>query len=136
MALQNCFRKGTITALRELAQGRNADNSDTALERYMQEHAIAAPWAAIGRIIVAVDDKPFSRDLIRCGWHLARDLKAPLMAVNVSSTSALARLAKERHIAQIVVGKSHRSKLLQLFRLSMSRRLLGMVTQDIHIVSL
>jgi len=120
--------------------------------------------------MVAVDHTPFSKDLIRRGWYLARGLKAPLLAVHVSSASqqptleeqaslkdnlelaedlgaeivsltdgdaaaALARLAKERHITQIVLGRSHRSKWQQLVRPSMSRKLLGMVTQDIHIVS-
>jgi two-component system sensor histidine kinase KdpD len=170
MALQNFFRKGNLTALRELALRRTAENVDTALERYMQEHSIADPWAATERIMVAVDYKPFSKDLIRRGWHLARGLKATLTAVHVSSeseqptpeeqaglrdnlelaedlgaeivtlkdgdaASALARLAKERHITQIVIGKSKRGKWQQLFQPSMSRRLLGMVTQDIHIVS-
>ena len=55
MALQNFFRKGNLTALRELALRRTAENVDTALERYMQEHAIEDPWAATERIMVAVD---------------------------------------------------------------------------------
>jgi two-component system sensor histidine kinase KdpD len=170
MALQNFFRKGNLTALRELALRRTAENVDTALERYMQEHSIADPWVATERIMVAVDHTPFSKDLIRRGWHLARGLKAPLLAVHVNSASqqptledqaglkdnlelaedlgaeivsltdgdaatALARLAKERHITQIVVGKSRRSGWQQLLRPSMSRKLLGMVTQDVHIVS-
>ncbi len=170
MALQNFFRKGNLTALRELALRRTAENVDTALERYMQEHSIADPWAPAERIMVAVDHTPFSKDVIRRGWHLARGLKAPLMAVHVSSASkqptpeeeaalrdnlelaedlgaevvtlqdrdpasALARLAKERHTTQIVLGKSQRTRWRQLLHSSMSRRLLAIVTQDVHVVS-
>ena len=45
MALQNFFRKGNLTALSELALRRTAENVDTALERYMAEHAIQDPGA-------------------------------------------------------------------------------------------
>ncbi len=87
MALQNFFRKGNLTALRELALRRTAENVDTALERYMAEHQIETPWAATERIMVAVDQRPFSKDLIRRGWHLARGLKASLLAVHVHDTA-------------------------------------------------
>ena len=170
MALQNFFRKGNLTALRELALRRTAENVDTALESYMQEHRINDPWPAAERIMVAVDHRPFSKDLIRRGWHLARGLRAPLVAVHVRSASqvitaddeahlrgnlelaedlgaevvstedkdvaaALARIARERHITQIVVGKSQRSHFREMLKPSMARRLMGLVTQDVHVVS-
>ncbi len=85
MALQNFFRKGNLTALRELALRRTAENVDTALERYMAAHQITPPWMATERIMVAADHRPFSKDLIRRGWHLARGLKAPLLVVHVAT---------------------------------------------------
>ena len=172
MALQNFFRKGNLTALRELALRRTAENVDTALERYMQEHAIDDPWAATERILVAIDHQAFGKDLIRRGWHLARGLKASLLAVHVRTKSqqltpdeeanlqanmelaedlgaevltleeedvpaALALLARERHITQIVIGKSQRSasQWREMLRQSTTRRLLDLVTQDVHLVS-
>ena len=171
MALQNFFRRGNLTALRELALRRTAENVDTALERYMAGHQIAAPWAATERIMVAVDARPFSKDLIRRGWHLARGLKAPLIVAHVQDparaltpddaahlhasmelaedlgaeivtvqdgdvAAALARLANERHITQIVLGHSRRRSAWQEWlRPSTMRRLLGLVTQEVHLVS-
>lgn len=174
MALQNFFRKGNLTALRELALRRTAENVDVALERYMAEHAIQDPWAATERIMVAVSCRPLGKDLIRRGWNLARGLKAPLIAAYVRQparpltaeqetglkanlelaedlgaeivvvdgndvAAQIARLARERHITQIVVGKaergSQRGALKSLFRSSLPQRLAGMVTQDIHLVS-
>jgi len=88
MALQHFFRKGNLTALRELALRRTAENVDDALERYMADHQIADPWPASERILVGVDHRPFSKDLIRRGWHLARRLKAPLLAVHVQTPTA------------------------------------------------
>jgi two-component system sensor histidine kinase KdpD len=170
MAVQNFFRKGNLTALRELALRRTADNVDDALERYMADHAIESPWAATERIMVAVDPRPFSKDLIRRGWHLARGLKAPLIAVHVHDPAhplppedaarlhdnlelaedlgaevltvadrdiagALARLAQERHITQIVLGSSTRRPWQEWLRPSLGRRLQRLVSQDIHLVS-
>ena len=49
--------------------------------------------------------------------------------------ATLARLAVERHITQIVIGKSQRSRIRSLLETSTTRRLLDLVTQDVHIVS-
>ena len=71
--------------------------------------------------------------------ELAVDLGAE--AENVNSIggedvpTALARLAKERHITQIVIGNSERNSWGKLFKRSVASRLLGLVTQDVHIVS-
>lgn len=170
MALQNFFRKGNLTALRELALRWTAENVDVALDRYMAEHAIQDPWAATERIMVAVSCRPLGKDLIRRGWNLARGLKAPLIAVYVCQPArpltsqqeiglkanlelaedlgaevvivddanvagALARLARERHVTQIVLGKAQRNAWKSLLRPSLPQQLGGMVTQDIHLVS-
>ena len=169
MALQNFFRKGNLTALRELALRRTAENVDTALERYMAGHAIEPPWAATERILVAVDHRPLSKDLVRRGWYLARGLKAELLAVHVRQPGAppppeaaaglaqtlelaedlgaevltveaadvadgLARVARERNVTQIVAGNTPHSPWRELWRPSITRRLLGLVSQDVHLV--
>lgn len=170
MALQSFFRKGNLTALRELALRRTAENVDTALERYMADHAINDPWTASERIMVAVDHRPFGKDLIRRGWSLARGLKAPLLVVTVQPPSdqttleqqanlkanlelaedlgaeiirlqsekiaaSLATLARERHITQIVIGKSSRPRWRNIFSQSLPGQLADLITQDLHIVS-
>jgi two-component system sensor histidine kinase KdpD len=149
---------------------RTAENVDTALERYMAGHQIAAPWAATERIMVAVDARPFSKDLIRRGWHLARGLKAPLLAVHVRRpapplapdeaaslarnlelaedlgaevltveaedvAAALARLAQDRNVTQIVLGNTPHPLWRELVQPSITRRLLSLVGQDVHLVS-
>ena len=169
MALQNFFRKGNLTALREMALRRTAETVDEALERYMVEHRIAAPWAATERIMVAVDDRPFSKDLIRRAWHLARRLQAPLLAVHVEDptrplsavdtaslqtnlelaedlnveiirvpdrdvAAALARVAQDRRITQIVLGTRLRGRWQEFRQPTTARRLLGLVSQDLHLV--
>jgi two-component system sensor histidine kinase KdpD len=170
MALQNFFRKGNLTALREMALRRTAENVDDALERYMVEHRIDAPWAATERVLVAVDHRPFSKDLIRRAWHLARRLQAPVLAVHVEPpaqpstpeeaaglrgnlelaedlnvevitvqdrdiAAAIAWLAQERHITQIVLGTHQRGRWQEFRHPSIAHRLLGLVSQDLHLVS-
>src|SRR5688500_20076507 len=49
-ALKNYFRKGNLTALRELALRRTAEGVDDQLERYMREHAIEEPWSPSERV--------------------------------------------------------------------------------------
>ena len=170
MAMQNFYRKGNLTALRELALRRTAENVDAALETYMAQHAIQGSWAAADRIMVAIDTNSFSKDLIRRGWSLARGLKAPLLVAHVHSSSrdytqeqeaglksnldlaedlgaeiaiienedvavGLAELAHEKHITQIVIGKSQERGFKSRFSLSLPKRLADMVNQDIHLVT-
>jgi two-component system sensor histidine kinase KdpD len=79
---------------------------------------------------------PEEQSGLRDNLELAEDLGAEILTLkDGDAATALTRLAKERHITQIVIGKSQRSKWQQLFRPSMSGKLLGMVTQDVHVVS-
>jgi two-component system sensor histidine kinase KdpD len=72
---------------------------------------------------------------LRDNMELAVDLGAEVVYLEGDDVAAtLARFAKERHITQIVVGKTNRSPFKQLLRPAMSQRLLNIVTQDVHIV--
>ncbi len=75
-ALQNFFRKGNITALRELSLRAVADDTDDRLEVYMNRHAIEGPWPTHDRIMVAVTPSPNGARLLRRGYRVARRLKA------------------------------------------------------------
>lgn len=82
-ALQNFFRKGNITALRELALRAVADDTDERLEDYMDDHDIVGPWPTHDRILVALTPSPNGSRLIRRGYRRARRLKAALTVVTV-----------------------------------------------------
>ena len=82
-ALQNFFRKGNITALREMALRAVADDTDERLEDYMDNHDIVGPWATHDRILVALTPSPNGSRLIRRGYRRARRLKASLTVVTV-----------------------------------------------------
>ena len=62
-ALSNYFRRGNLTALRELALLWLADQVDAALAKYRADNKITATWEARGRVVVAVTGGPESRNV-------------------------------------------------------------------------
>lgn len=82
-ALNNFFREGNLTALRELALRLTANKTESQLQQYMTEHDITAQWAASERILVGFDDRVQSSSVIRDAWRLAHALHADLIAVSV-----------------------------------------------------
>ena len=87
--MENFFRTGNLTALRELALRRVAAGVDAKLETYMDDHAITAPWRTTERVMVCVDHRPVAETLIRHAWRLVRGLKADFMVVTVQTADDL-----------------------------------------------
>jgi two-component system sensor histidine kinase KdpD len=96
-ALQNFFSVSNLTALRELALRRTAEQTENKLEALMrgQKDEEKPVWAttATERVMVAFDARPHSSQLLREGWRLSSALKAPFLAVTVV-TSAQARRSR------------------------------------------
>jgi two-component system sensor histidine kinase KdpD len=82
-ALGNFFREGNLTALRELALRRAAQQVDSELQQYMLGHQIDATWPASERVLVCLDHQQRSKHLVRRAWRMADRLKAELVAVFV-----------------------------------------------------
>src|SRR5438876_3916824 len=93
-ALNNFFREGNLTALRELALRRTAEKTEAQLEQYMTEHHISQPWAASERVLVGFDARPHTRQVIRDAWRLAHGLHADLIAVTIKPEGYLAFTSK------------------------------------------
>ncbi len=85
-ALDNFFREGNLTALREIALRQTAEKTESQLEAYMVGHHIEQPWSATERVMVAFDARPRSRQVIRDAWRLSHSLHADLFAIHVAST--------------------------------------------------
>jgi two-component system, OmpR family, sensor histidine kinase KdpD len=75
-ALDKFFRKGNLTALRELSMRQAAERVDNQMVDYMHTRAIPGPWAAGERILVCISSHPLGERLVRTGRRLADDLKA------------------------------------------------------------
>ncbi|MCW1957096.1 MAG: sensor histidine kinase KdpD, partial [Mycobacterium sp.] len=82
-ALSNYFRRGNLTALRELALLWLADQVDAALAKYRAENKITDTWEARERVAVAVTGGPESETLVRRASRIAAKSSAELMVVHV-----------------------------------------------------
>lgn len=86
-AIDKFFRKGNLTALREMSLRRAAERVDDQMRSYMQTRAIAGPWAAGERLLVCISPSPLAEKLIRTTRRLADELNAEWVAVYVEIAS-------------------------------------------------
>lgn len=84
-ALRSFFRKGNISALRELALRYTASAVDEDTTEYMRRHDIKGPWPASGKVMVCAGSSPFAAQLIRSGHRLARGLHSELLVATVET---------------------------------------------------
>ena len=127
-ALSNYFRRGNLTALRELALLWLADQVDAALEKYREENQITDTWEARERVVVAVTGGAESETLVRRASRIASKSSAELMVVHVVRGDGLSgvsapQMGKVRELAislgatlHTVVGDNVPSALLDFAR--------------------
>lgn len=84
-AIDKFFRKGNLTALREMSLRRAAERVDDQMRSYMQTRAIQGPWAATERLLVCVSPSPLSERLVRSARRLADELNAEWITVYVET---------------------------------------------------
>lgn len=153
-ALKNFFRKGNLTALREIALRQTAEEVDEDLEEYMKEQGIKQNWYTVERIMVCISANPNANKLIRRAARAARRYKCEMYVVDVECTHPfspkytdkdletlkrhrkiakklnaetvtlkgdsisheLLKFAQEKHITQLFIGHSKRSRLQTFLR--------------------
>jgi two-component system sensor histidine kinase KdpD len=142
LASKNFFQEEKLTALREIALRLAAEKVDTDLQTFTASREAGAPWQAVERLMVAVDHRQQTQDLIRSTRRLAFNLEGPWLAVHVDTgrllskkdqlqlisnlefarslgadvitvsdtrvADALIRVARQKNVTQIVLGKSKR----------------------------
>jgi two-component system sensor histidine kinase KdpD len=86
-AIENFFRKGNLTALREMSLRRAAERVDDQMRSYMQTRAISGPWAAGERLLVCISPTPLAEKLVRTTRRLADELNAEWVAAYVEIAS-------------------------------------------------
>jgi two-component system sensor histidine kinase KdpD len=84
-AIQKFFRKGNLTALRELTMRRAAERVDDQMRAYMRTRAIPGPWPAGERLLVCISPGAFGERMIHTARRLADELKAEWFAVYVET---------------------------------------------------
>jgi two-component system sensor histidine kinase KdpD len=88
-AIESFFRKGNITALREMALRIVADRVDKQLHEYMQLKRIRGPWKSGLHLLVAVSHTQQSAKLLRWAKNLAYTMDSDLQAVYVETSYKL-----------------------------------------------
>jgi two-component system, OmpR family, sensor histidine kinase KdpD len=88
-AIDNFFRKGNLTALREISLRMTAERVDRQLRDYMLEKRIQGPWKPGHRILIGISPSPSSVQLIRWARKVSYSLEASLVAVNVETSKRL-----------------------------------------------
>ena len=86
-AIDKFFRKGNLTALREMSLRRAAERVDDQMRSYMQTRSISGPWAAGERLVVCISPSPLAEKLIRTTRRLADELNAEWYAIYVEIAS-------------------------------------------------
>ncbi|MFH1194169.1 MAG: sensor histidine kinase KdpD [bacterium] len=119
-AIQNFFRKGNLTALREMALRITAEKVDKDLQDYKSGKNIYDTWKSGHRLMCAIGPSPYSADLIRFTRRLASSMEAPWIAVYVESDQK--------------ISEENKSVLLQNFKLVEDLGGEIITTQDINII--
>jgi two-component system sensor histidine kinase KdpD len=88
-AVENFFRKGNITALREMALRIVADRVDKQLKDYLQDNSIRGPWKSGLRLLVAIDYRQQSSRLLRWAKNLSYSMGGHIQALYVETTYTL-----------------------------------------------
>ncbi len=86
-AIENYFRKGNLTALREMSLRITAERVDRQLRDYMRSNRIAGPWKSGQRLLVGITGSPDSIRLIRWARRVAFTQAASWIAVHVETST-------------------------------------------------
>jgi two-component system, OmpR family, sensor histidine kinase KdpD len=88
-AVRNFFKKGNITALREMSLRIVADRVDKQLREYMHKNRIKGPWKSGMHLMAVIGPSPHSAKLLRWAKNLSYTMGATLLALYVESTRKL-----------------------------------------------
>jgi two-component system, OmpR family, sensor histidine kinase KdpD len=95
-AIENFFRKGNLTALREMSLRITAERVDQQLREYKQTQRISETWKSGTRLIVGISASPRSISLIRWARRISYSMDSSWVAVNVETPSKMNVQEKEQ----------------------------------------
>ena len=104
-AIQNFFRKGNLTALREMSLRLTAERVEHQLRDYMQAERIRGPWKSGQRLLVGVTPSRDSVRLIRWTRRLAFAMQSNWIAVFVERAAPMSDAVKEQFAKNIALAR-------------------------------
>jgi two-component system sensor histidine kinase KdpD len=95
-AIQNFFRTGNLTALREMSLRLTAERVDRELREYKQKQRISDTWKSGARLVVGLSASPQSLSLIRWARRVSYTMDASWVAVFVETSTKISDKEKEQ----------------------------------------
>lgn len=126
-AVEEFFRKGNLTALRELALRRTAQWVDRQMRSYREEHGIERVWPTHERLLVGVGAGVGSVSVLRAAKRLAVGLKADWIAVRVSTPRDLRQpaSARERLLQNLKLAEELGAEVVHLSGSAVAESIVG-----------
>lgn len=100
-ALKNFFRKGNLSALREIALRQTAEEVNEELTEYMKEHGIKENWNTVERVMVCIRASASAKKLIRRGARISKRYKCEWTVVSVDCTNLFAPKMTPKHMEML-----------------------------------
>ena len=104
-AIRNFFKKGNITALREMSLRIVADRVDKQLRVYMQKNKIRGPWKSGMRLLAVIGPSVQSSKLLRWAKNLSYTMGASLLAVYIESSRKISSAQLDQLNKNIALAK-------------------------------
>lgn len=131
-AIQKFFRKGNLTALREISLRRAAERVDNQMRSYMRAESIAGPWPAGNRILVCISSHPLGERLVRAGRRLSDDLNAEWIVAFVETPGHIHMPSdsRERILHNLNLAEQLGARIEKLFGTSVADTVLEYARQN------
>jgi two-component system, OmpR family, sensor histidine kinase KdpD len=88
-AVENFFRKGNLTALREMSLRLTAERVDQQLREYKQSKRISETWKSGTRLVVGISADPQSLSVIRWARRVSYTMDASWVVVHVETSAKI-----------------------------------------------
>lgn len=129
-AIQNFFRTGNITALREMALRMVADRVDQQLRQYMQKKRLPGPWKSGLHLMVLISPSPHSARLVRWAKTLSYTMGATLLALYVEPPQALSEDEQNQLNKNIKLAKQLGAEFITTSGTGMVRTILKVAEKE------
>jgi two-component system sensor histidine kinase KdpD len=129
-AIENFFRKGNLTALREMALRVTTERVERQLREYMRSKHIRGPWKTGQRLLVGISPSPHGADLLRWARRMAATMNASWVATFVESSQSLSEAEQERLERNMKLARELGAEIVTTSDESVAEALLRVARQE------
>jgi two-component system sensor histidine kinase KdpD len=114
-AIANFFRKGNLTALREMSLRLTAERVDQQLREYKQKQKISETWKSGARLVVGISASQQSLSVIRWARRISYTMDASWIAVHVETSKHLTEKDKDQLSKNIKLASELGAEIITTF---------------------